>query len=545
MVGMTALKRLLILGLSLFVAGNLYAVVRLSEPPKARIEGLESNDEYMSLLYDARHLEEQEDSIKQVIAQNRKAFADEPENRQQYGDVILNLEEELFDLRNRMGEVNDRINTIEQEWLIANMDAMYASRDSVSAADSVDTVAVAADSLAQDSLAVVEATSSRLVSADAFRQVLSDADYDALQRAQDNELKVVEYINMLSENNMAMQTLDRQYAATQDAEEGARLYDNYKVIDGLCRSLNDSIAQVWSTIFDAKSYAYSLLLETRGDEEQLDRNEEEYSAAMQQYAEDRGKYASDALCLYFNTKRTLVDNEIILARLLGYGSAQDSLQVVAQQLAGIDYRLPKVEIQERYFLDYAPIEVSSSYYNSSNPIPECTVYARGTIYRILVGTFSVKQNVSIFRGVHPLCYQKTDEGKYRYFAGGFATEAEADAAQVELKNMGFRRPEVVVWRDSVYVNLAEERAAMEDAELSYRVEISGADSLQTFVRDSIAVAAPGKDITRIEGQFIIATFPTREEAERVVSSISGADSTLTTRIVEIVSEPEPEPEAVE
>lgn len=86
---------------------------------------------------------------------------------------------------------------------------------------------------------------------------------------------------------------------------------------------------------------------------------------------------------------------------------------------------------------------------------------------------------------------------------------------------------------------------MEDAELSYRVEISGADSLQTFVRDSIAVAAPGKDITRIEGQFIIATFQTREEAERVVSSISGADSTLTTRIVEIVSEPEPEPEAVE
>lgn len=284
---MTALKRLLILGLSLFVAGNLYAVVRLSEPPKARIEGLESNDEYMSLLYDARHLEEQEDSIKQVIAQNRKAFAAEPENRQQYGDVILNLEEELFDLRNRMGEVNDRINTIEQEWLIANMDAMYASRDSVSAADSVDTVAVAADSLAQDSLAVIEPTSSRLVSADAFRQVLSDADYDALQRAQDNELKVVEYINMLSENNMAMQTLDRQYAATQDAEEGARLYANYKVIDGLCRSLNDSIAQVWSTIFDAKSYAYSLLLETRGDEEQLDRNEEEYSAAMQQYAEDR------------------------------------------------------------------------------------------------------------------------------------------------------------------------------------------------------------------------------------------------------------------
>ena len=77
---MTALKRLLILGLSLFVAGNLYAVVRLSEPPKARIEGLESNDEYMSLLYDARHLEEQEDSIKQVIAQNRKAFAAEPED---------------------------------------------------------------------------------------------------------------------------------------------------------------------------------------------------------------------------------------------------------------------------------------------------------------------------------------------------------------------------------------------------------------------------------------------------------------------------------
>lgn len=51
-----------------------------------------------------------------------------------------------------------------------------------------------------------------------------------------------------------------------------------------------------------------------------------------------------------------------IARLLGLGLASDSLKRVALQLQTIDFRLPKPEITERYFLDYEPVEFVAGRY---------------------------------------------------------------------------------------------------------------------------------------------------------------------------------------
>ena len=87
----------------------------------------------------------------------------------------------------------------------------------------------------------------------------------------------------------------------------------------------------------------------------------------------------------------------------------------------IDFRLPKPEITERYFLDYEPVEFVAGRYTYKKPIPDCPVYEHGVIYRILLGEYKYKQNISIFRNASPLYVLKTDVGRYRYFAGGFAT----------------------------------------------------------------------------------------------------------------------------
>ena len=72
---------------------------------------------------------------------------------------------------------------------------------------------------------------------------------------------------------------------------------------------------------------------------------------------------------------------------------------VAAQLESIDYRLPRVEVAERYFLDYDSVAFSSKpVYSYQNPIPECRVYANGTIYRILLGTFNTKARRRDFPG---------------------------------------------------------------------------------------------------------------------------------------------------
>jgi hypothetical protein len=265
------------------------------------------------------------------------------------------------------------------------------------------------------------------------------------------------------------------------------------------------------------------MLEKNRREDLLENSELALSQALQRAAADRGRYASDAMSNYFNTKQSLVATEIELARIFGLGLAQDSLKMVSRQLESIDYRLPKIEIEERFFLAYEPIGVSSpSRYNSRNPIPECEIYERGTIYRVLLGTFSSQQPISIFKGVYPLYKLKTEEGKYSYFAGGFATEAEVDEAQIKLKNMGFKRPEATVWIDGVYTNLVDARETAGEKTQMFRVEIAGVDQMTPELRAVLDQLAADKDITRINGRFIVMSFAERDLADGLATAIGEA-----------------------
>jgi len=521
------MKKSIILLISIL---SLSVVCAQSQPPiKARIAGLENNAEYMELLADGVRLQQQEDSVMRVVEQNRRLFSEDPANRAKYGEAILALEEQVFSLRNRKGDIFGRINTIEQDWLIENMSSGQPAQ------------VVVEEAVADTVIEQASVQTTRIVDDIHFVTELDSTDYVALQRAQNDELKVVEFVNMFSENHAAMESIRVQYEQTQDAAEASRLYSNYQVLKGLCSALNDSISTRWSTIFDAKSFAYNFMLEKNRRDDLLENCELALSQALQRAAADRGRYASDAMSSYFNTKQSLVATEIELARMFGLGLAQDSLKMVSRQLETIDYRLPKIEIEERFFLAYEPIGVSSpARYNSRNPIPECEIYERGTIYRVLLGTFSSQQPISIFKGVYPLYKLKTEEGKYRYFAGGFATEAEVDEAQIRLKNMGFKRPEATVWIDGVYTNLVEVREAEGDKTQMFRVEIAGIEQMTPELRAALDQSAADKDITRINGRFIVMSFAEREQADEVAAAVVEAVEGATVEVTMIEVEVAPE-----
>lgn len=145
-----------------------------------------------------------------------------------------------------------------------------------------------------------------------------------------------------------------------------------------------------------------------------------------------------------------------------------------------DFRLPRIDVAQRYFLDYDSIAFSATpKYSYQHPIPECRVYEHGTIYRILLGTFNTKRAVSTFRGAYPLSYLVGEDKKWCYYAGGFATREEAEAAQKLLKSKGFVRPEIVVWTDGAYRNLSRDPEAQQ---IAYRVEITGTEALPTLSR---------------------------------------------------------------
>ena len=106
------------LGAAFLTAGALHA-----QQPKveARIAGLEGNAEYMSLLREDAQLQLREDSIVNAVERMRRQLREDPGKRQQYSQEILQLESRIFEIRNAKGRLIDRINTIEQEWVLASL----------------------------------------------------------------------------------------------------------------------------------------------------------------------------------------------------------------------------------------------------------------------------------------------------------------------------------------------------------------------------------------------------------------------------------------
>ena len=510
------MRKLLVLwGLILF---SVTPIVAQQQPIKARIAGLESHAEYMSLLEQDAVLQMREDSIASAMIRVRQQLREDPENRPQYSQQILQCENEIFELRMAKGRVIDRINTIEQEWVLANLNAEIARQQQDPAGQEL-----------PDSLKC-----RNLIDNTPFRQHLTRQDYIALRRAQRDEMQAVEMVNRYLNNYLSLTELGATYAVVATEQEALAVLDSMTMIERRNAHVVDSLSAVWNQIFDNKSYAYDYLMEALRKEDQLDRQQERLSATMREIGTLQGETVSDQLVDYFLRKQALVAYELDVAQALQFDSACDSLRGVASQLTAIDYKLPKVTVEERTFIEYDSLRFSSKpVYTATNPIPEVRIYQRGTIYRILLGTFSTKRPVSIFRGTSPLSYQQTEDQKWRYFAGGFATLEEAEAAQATLKKRGFTRPEVVVWMDGIYRNLAEEPLPSA-ADSGYRIEFEFDDALPEQVRTTIAQGEYGVEISRVgSNRYIIGTFAERADAEKVVEAIRAEMGSIDLSIVQI------------
>lgn len=230
---------------------------------------------------------------------------------------------------------------------------------------------------------------------------------------------------------------------------------------------------------------------------------------------------------YIVGRPTLLGHEIEFAREMELMEAADSLSGVRDNLNLADYRLEPIKVERRLFLDFAPIVVGrTNYYNSANPLPELRIFERGTIYRILLGTFRSKQPMTLFKGVQPLFISENDDETYSYYAGGFATLAEAEEAQLFLKEKGFRAPEVCRWENGEMINLTEAEESNEEGEkvdmpvvgMRYMVEIE-AEMLTDEMRNTINQTTPGKMVSRADGRFVVGTFTSRSEADMLLTTL--------------------------
>ena len=500
-----------------FVMGWLYARQSVLNPEPA---GLESDRQYVALMQEDKLLQLREDSIAMAMEHLRTRLRTEPEARARISEEILLLESRMFAVRNAKGKLVDRINALEQEWVLAQLEGSDSSTETE-----------AADTGAAAVLSAVGPKLRNLVYNGYFRENLPDAEYAVLLRAQSLELRATELLHRYFSNYDSLALLAPLYEAATVEADAVAIYDRFQTLTETNRQLADSLEKVWNYVFDNKSYAYGYLLDKIDHDRLLAEQESRLTEAMQRLAGLRERTISDKVADYCVRKCVALDYEMDMARLLGLDAACDSLAGVRKRVEAVDFSVPKIEIVERFFVEYDSLAFSKTpRYDARHSIPECRTYARGTIFRILLGTFSAKRPVSIFKGLYPLWYSVDGDGKWSYYAGGFATLAEAESAQELLKKRGFVRPEIVGWKHGVARNYSQHPDT--DAR-TYRVEVLDAAELSEPIRAAIAAIAADAEVSKVgRNLFVVGPFSDKETAEKVAQAIRQKDDNLEIKVAE-------------
>lgn len=519
MVEMTRiLRRIVSAAVAVFsVTGWMYARQSVLTPEPV---GLESDQQYIALMQEDKLLQLREDSIAMAMELLRTRLRTEPEARSRISEEILQLESRMFAVRNAKGRLVDRINALEQEWVLAQLEGTDSSIETEVADPGTDAL-----------LPAVGPKLRNLVYNGYFRENLPEAEYAVLLWAQSLEVRAADLVKHYFSNYDSLAFLARSYEAATVEDEAVAIYDRFHALTDTNRQLADSLEQVWNYIFDNKSYAYGYLLDKIDHDRLLAEQERRLTEAMQRLAGLRDRTISDKVADYCVRKGVAVDYEMDMARLLGLDAARDSLSGVRMQVETIDFFVPKLEIVERFFVEYDSLAFSKTpHYDARHPIPECRIYARGTIYRILLGTFNTKRPVSLFKGVYPLSYLIDGDGKWNYYAGGFATLAEAESAQELLKKKGFVRPEIVGWKNGTARNFSQHPDT--DAQM-YRVEVLHAEELSEPIRKAIAAIAADAEVSKVgRNLFVVGLLPDKETAEAVAEAIRRMDDGLEIKVME-------------
>lgn len=483
---------------------------------------------YVDLLEQHRLNAEKEDSLSNLLANTRTRYIKFKEEGRTIAEIeklssqILSLEREVLDIRARQRGVVVGIANLEQRYIINQRSGGSVAKDSVRTAE---------NSLDVERVQLIQnAIFARLLSADKYAELKDAQREDSLMSG-----LVEEYVATYSRMGRCV----AEYAAAKKENDGDAIYDNYLSVRSKLDSLGGVIDEYWDHILNAKYYAYGYILECDGRLELLEKSSTDFSNMQQVCANSDGVYQSDALAHYALGRSTLVAFERDFAKEMGLNRAADSLQRVLNAIVEPNYKLEPVTLERRLFVEYNPLVIAAkSIYSSTNPIPELPVYQRGTIYRILVGSYKSAQQGSTFKGVQPL-YVAKEGSSFVYYAAGFATEKEANEAVAQLEAKGFKELHVCCWTDGQMKVVSSTKSESADTEASttkstnkrYTLQLECnkmTDDMSAIIRKN----APDKRITRRSTGFAVGGFSSRKDAEKLQKALSQSFPNVKTTITE-------------
>lgn len=482
---------------------------------KARIAGLEQNEEYMELLRQQQALKAREDSAAQQITRDRQMF-DQSANKAALGEEIVRLEGELFEIRNQIGKVTARVTAIEQEYIINHMDETSSSGGGGSVQSGEGVRSLLANSF--------------------FTSNLSKNDLTLFALTPRVEAEVVKIDGRIEDLYGQLERVKRQYDAAKDQD----LIDSLLVRSG---ELKEQIEQVdalmerlWLQIYNRKLDRYLVLVDKIGTIDRLQLEQLDQESRQVRRAEGlAGEQLAPLVATYPLQKRLVLDYELTMARALGLSLAADSLAAEQKKFNAEEWSkqmtYPDVPFAPRSMVVYGEIsrtdDAAQRNYTTVDDVPQLQVPKRGLYYTVQIALYTTQpKSIAAFKGVTPVMAQRLGNGQTRYVAGGFTTYAEAQAAATQMTRTGFRAS-VVAFSDGQQTTVAKAKAlesavtANPDGEArggGYSVEITPAElRLPTALREMITQRAPGKTIVRRSSgnvvTYSVGAFATRAEAD--------------------------------
>lgn len=501
------------------------ATLRAQKPGRNRREAAEQPvlPSYDSLVVQRGTLAAREARIEKRLDEARQLFTADAPGRDALGANIVELERQLFEVREELESLAATMTDMEREQGFSLPLVQQETNETTGNGNRM------------------------LVRNRYFSDNLPVADYRQLLGAQEKEVRVAELLAALRENYGRMTVLLTAYQTAQKGPQADSIYSGIRTLAAANDKLAGIIGDVWSEIFDTKVYAYNYVLDKNGENDLLALQEKQMNDLLLLEAEIEGEYMYEEAARYALQKLLVSGYETRIADRAGLKEAADSLNSLTPPTDRIeDYFLPVLDTRERMFYDFADAQiVRPARYKGIGEVPQVEIFPRGSMYRILLGAYSRAQPVSVFRNVYPLSQEVKADRKHYYYAGGYATYAEAEAAAARLKRQGFRNPRVVAWHNGRYddapgAERTQTGTVDNGTRIRYRVEIGGAgENLSRVVRDVIATRAAGKELSRTSEPatgaplFVVGSFNNKALAESLVNDIGTVEPGLTLRIVTV------------
>lgn len=488
---------------------------------------IEEDPRYATLLEERRICIEKEDSLRTLLDDVRERYTQLRSEGKSAAEVknlssqILNLEQEVLDIRARQRGVVSGIANLEQRYIVNQLNGGGA---------------VSCDGVTTAKTGSVEHP--QLINNAIIARSLGGSVYADLKQAQHEDELMPRLVEEYSATYKSMCCYAKEYAEAKMEREGDALYDSYIAMRHKADSLGGVIDRYWNHILTSKYYAYGYILECEGKYDLLDNSSADFSNMRQMCADSDGKYLSDALAHYALGRSTLVAFERDFATEMGLKMAADSLQRVYDSMQLPEYKLEPITLELRLFVEYEPLSFSAkNQYNDSNPIPELPVYNRGTIYRIALGSFRKAQSGSVFKNAKPL-YVTKDNVYFYYYAAGYATEEEAEMAVEQLEAKGLKDLHICCWTDGTMSTLDDDKSDDTKSETSpasgkrYTLQLDCSEMIDAM-RSLITKVAPEQRITRGSQGFAVTGFLSRKSAEKLQQALSDSFPNVKSTIIEL------------